>query len=466
MKKNDPPAGILIRWAALWLDFFFFFTLLSFFYIPPRGESRAGFTLLLLLLPILWELLLGESPGKKVLRLETVYQEGHRGYRWLRPFLKYTLVILNLVTKPFNRRRKCLHDLLCHSTVVKKKCSYRPFKALGFWLLGLNIFLTLGLGNFLWAWGTTELYDLERLNAMPETVSLETMEASENEISVRGRGLKYRLSTTYKALPLENALSFNGYGLKRAGNGRLRGTFVFENHRFLPYLACKESAGRLKKWLFSCHPSPRVFLDRLFNTTPSERWLAWNPLSLMRHYNRINGKNAYLRSVETGRNEAFSFRRIERDGVTLWWVYLELPAHEKDVGQIRVFSDYIYIATDTDLKGVMVLWKGVPRDERMVRRLIASMESIEHAHTPEEIEEEIRLAKEEHSIFHALNAFRLTGKTFEAARVLYGLLKEKGTDYEKHSFASRISGLTQEDIRYSRMIYKTRAWLHKPGPVK
>lgn len=155
MKGEDGElkrAGIFIRLFAHLIDFFIWFSFLSYFYVPITSEDEriGSFTLLILGISIIFEIIYKTTPGKFLLKLQTVFEKESLTRQVLRPILKYLLGIFSLIVYPFNKKRRLLHEMLTRSMVRKLPVKKRFLRGIGAFILGLYVFVTFGLGNIMW----------------------------------------------------------------------------------------------------------------------------------------------------------------------------------------------------------------------------------------------------------------------------------------------------------------------------
>jgi len=446
------PAGFFLRFAAVLLDFFLFFTLVSVFYVPEQGESRIGFIVIFLTAITLYEIIFKNTPGKQLLNIKIVFERKAVRYHLIREVLKYLLGWLTVLSKPFGREKKYLHDRICFTHVRKLPSRFRPLKAVVLVILALNIFLTFGVGNVIWNW--MKIYiDLKRVDTIPETVTLEQKTVSGEGPVLWNEGFRIRPPRNFNGMKMERSSLMSGYDITYNDQERGLGIFVLLANLFHPCMKCLPETGNGWRLVLPCSKSPTAVQDAVFNVSLKDRYFIWNPLDMIRTNMRLFDKDISTKGI----GDDFIFRRLVRNGISIVWVFSEIkPDVESDV-PLRFFKDILYLATPSTYGELIVLWKGKFRDEQLVWTLINTLELWEPG--PGDLDREFQLARKHRSIPHAVNAFRLSNRKYETGEFLFQLLSEKGTTFEKRAFSLAI--LSLKDRRYKKLAYLTWEWRGK-----
>lgn len=452
IENGGKRAGIILRFIATLLDFFVFFTSVSYFYIPVQGKSKGTFSLLILAAAVLYEISFKNTPGKQLLKMKTIYERKALRFYLLRPVLKYLLGAISVLFKPFNRKRQWLHDRLSRTIIVKAPCRLRPLKAIVFFILGLNIFLTFGLGNLMWGL-MKEKIDFDRVNTIPERITVEKTTVPGENFTVWNSGWRMSLPRNFRGMDMENGYGWNGYGISSNVKQKTLGIFIgFMNFNH-PCTKCEPKTGNVWRIVLPCDKSPIAVQDAVFNAALKDRLLIWNPLNMLRINSLLFEKSINI----SGIGNDFSLRKLNQNGISIVWLITEMPPGMELEPKIPFFWDTLFLATPSDYGVLIVLWKGKPRDEQLVLKLIGSLEF--RPSGPSDIDEQFELAKKHRSIVHAMNAFRMSEKNrYNIGELLFHLLSEKGTAAEKSSFSLTISSLGKEERRYLKMAYLTREW--------
>ncbi|MCP4152409.1 MAG: RDD family protein [bacterium] len=454
---TNKRAGLILRLLATLLDFFIFFTLVTFVLVPDM-EKMSAFFFVEAALTALYEVIFRTTPGKQLLGMKIIYDNATPRAILTRLISKYIFAALVLLLSfPFTRKRQWIHDKFSRSRVVKKPYPFRFLWGVLYFIVGLNILATFGVGNLTWERiAQIETISLKRVDTLPGEITPGEPCSSENYFTVWNRGLRYRLPLKLNGTELKCNYRFHGYGFEPPSRKGVYGVRVVALSSRPHCDVCSQEDDSFMRLIKSCKKSPEE-MQRLVNeVTVRDRFFVWNPLNMMQVQYRIMTKAMLLEGI----GDEFAYRKVYKNGRAITWVYTKdlhtVLGHV--CGTIRF--DQIYLATETESRTLFIAWKGRKRDEQFVRDVIASLEICSPG--PGDIEREIQLAKTHRSIPHALNAFRMTGKKYETGELLYYLHLEKGTEAEKRAFAHRISQCDEIDRRYLRLIYITRGWMAPP----
>lgn len=446
-------AGIILRLTAGLMDFFLFYTGGTYFFSLDTVSFEI-FLLIVIAAAVLYEIVLQDTPAKKLLNMKTVYEKKTLVFYVLRPFLKYVLGAVSFLFKPFNRKRQWLHDRLTHSMVVRRPCRYWNLRAIGVILLVVNIFLTFGVGNLKWK-AISKKIDLKRVNSVPERVPMEPVVVSGDSFTFWNDGWKIRLPRTFGGKKIESTYLSNIYGRTYTDENIPLGVYVAFLDLLHPCTICETEIGKDWRLALPCDQSYVDVQDAIFNVSSIDRLFAWNPIIMFRTNVLLLQKSKYIRGI----GDDYFLRRLDRNGISIVWVYTEIPPRWESESHLYYFTDTLYLATPSRYNELHIMWNDTPRDEQLVWQLIGSLELWDPG--PEDIEKEFELAGEQRSIPRAMNAFRMSNKKYEAGELLYQLLVEKGTAAEKKSFPFFIKDLGETDRRYKKLIYLTREWRGK-----
>lgn len=451
-ENTGKRAGLILRAVAFIIDIFLAFTLITFLYVPDRESKGILFPLALAAL-LLFEISFRDTPGKKLLRLKTIYEKESFKYLLLRHILKYTLGSLLALFAIFNRKRLYLHDKLCHTTVKKIPCRFRALRAILLFILSLNIFITFGWGNVIWGWVNQEIIiDSRRVNTLPQKITMESLKIPGEYAVIWNNDMRFQMPSIFKGMTLENCGGFNGYGIIPTADMGKCGIFVGEVQFTHPCTQCEIPEDSPLRVYRPCHLTPVEFQDYVFNATMKSRFFIWNPLNMYEVNSRLIEKFSHVLGI----GDDFFIRKLDKKDISIIWIYRERLPRPTARGKIRFFMDTIYLATPSSYNVLLVIWKKMSRDEKLVWQLLQSLE----LHTPSsrDIDEEIKLAKEHQNIVHAVNAFRMSKKKYKIGELLFNMLRQKGTPAEKNSFRISIGDLGKKDRRYLKLIFLTQDW--------
>jgi len=443
-------AGIILRFTAGLMDFLLFYTGGTYFFSPDTVSFEI-FLLLILAATILCEIIFQDTPAKKLLRMKIVYERKTFGFYVLRPFLKYLLGAVSFLFKPFNRKRQWLHDRLSHTMVVRYPSRYWNLRAIGVILLVVNIFLTFGVGNIQWK-RIRKTIDLKRVDTVPERVTFEQPAVLGDDITFWNNGWRVRMPRIFKGMNMESTYRWNIYGRAYTDQNVSIGIYIILDDDSHPCTICETETGTDLKHALPCDQSFVAVQDAIFNASLKDRFFIWNPLNMYRINALLSEKGSYVWGI----GDDFFLRRLERNGISIVWVYTEIPPRWESGSHLGYYKDTLYLATPSQYNKLFILWKDIPRDEQLVWELIGSLELWDPE--PADIEKEFELAGEQRSIPHAMNAYRMSNKKYEVGKLLYQLLSEKGTAAEKRSFSFVIKNLGEADRGYKKLIYLTREW--------
>jgi uncharacterized RDD family membrane protein YckC len=452
IENKNERAGIILRFTASLIDFFLFFTSGTYFFFVPNDDTFGIFLIMVSAAVVVFEIVLQDTPAKRLLRMKVIYERKSFGIYLLRPFLKYLLGIVSFLFIPFNRKRQWLHDRLTRTTVVRYPSRYWNLRAIGVILLVVNIFLTFGVGNIVWKSISQEI-DFKRVGTVPERVSLQQVPVSVDEPILWNEGWRIRPPRNFKGMKMERSNRMSCYDITYNDQERGLGIFVLLEKLFHPCIKCVPETDNVWRLVFPCRQSPKAVQDAVFDVSLKDRYFAWNPLDMIRTNMRLFEKDVSTNGI----GDDFVLRRLERNGISIVWVFSEIEPDVEATVPLRFFKDILYLATSSTYGELIVLWKDRPRDEQLVWKLIDTLELWEPG--PADIDREFQLALKYRSIPHAVNAFRMSDGKYETGEFLFQLLSEKGTTFEKRAFSLTIPGL--KDRRYKKLAYLTRDWQGK-----
>lgn len=439
------------RIVAVFVDFFLFFTVVALILAPIFNKARIGdFALITLGVLLLWETLVRQMPGKWLLKLDIHYEkEDKKKFRFylLRSLLKYLLNILDILYSVINRRQLCLHDHLCGTVVKKKSFWIRPVVATVYFLVGLNLYMTVGCGTVFWQ-ETKKDIPLDRVNMLPQPFTITSPGFSESTTGIWVWRLRFRLPRYYKSAPLESSIGYNGYTLTTS-EGKYSSISIYDDKLLHPYRPCLCGLNILH---VDCSGTPRDVQERVFHSTTNDFFTAWNYIRMIRLQGRLHAKGYHL----SGKGDAFFLRKLSVNGISIIWVFKDkLSRMASKSAPDGLLYDYIFMATDTNYWVLEISWNGIPRDEELVKGILLSVK--EEEQSEQASREEMQLAKEQGSVAHAVNALRMW-EDFENAQLLYEVLCLHGTPEEKSSFAGIIKYWSEYRTEFKKLVPITQNW--------
>lgn len=330
------------RIMALFLDFFLFFTAIALILAPIFKKGSIGdFALITLGALLLWEILFREMPGKWLLKLKIHYEKEEKKkfhFYMLRPLLKYLLSILAVLYSLLNSRHRWFHDYVCGTVVVNKPFRLRPAAAIVYFMVGLNLYLTVGCGTVFWQ-ERKKAIPLGRVNMLPQPVTITGPGFSEPTAGIWLSELRCRFPQYYKGLSLESCYGYNGYGLTTWEGKKESGCIrILQMKSLHPYWPCLCGIGILYK---NCSGTPRDVQEKVFHSTTHHFYTAWNFFLMMRLQNRLHFKGIHLK----GKGDAFSFRKLSLNGISMIWIFKDNDTRASEIEASDELYDYIYMAT-------------------------------------------------------------------------------------------------------------------------
>jgi hypothetical protein len=241
-------------------------------------------------------------------------------------------------------------------------------------------------------------------------------------------------------------------GEEEKGNRYLGITIISgKNYHFYHHLCEDVNTGPSNKFL-PCGLNPQQFQKEIFYTTPNDRWLVLDPISLVKLMVKLTFKRVYAAGYEN----IFFIREIREKEFTVFWVHTALEPIQMKNKVADVYADELFIAGSAYYTAFGIFWKGLLRDEKVIYKILDTLERIPPS--KKLLETESNLARRHRSIPAAMNAFRISDNSYESAELLYTLLLEKGTDQERRDFSRRIARNEDKDRRYKKLIFMTRKW--------
>jgi hypothetical protein len=176
--------------------------------------------LLILGVSISFEIIFKTTPGKFLLKLQTIFDKESLIKQVLRPILKYLLGIFSLIIFPFNKKHRLIHEMLTRSTVKKLPCKKRLLRGIGAFISGLYLFITFGIGNIAWE-VMKRKSKFERLYDIPQKFSVPQKKRTTTGIPIWKDGFRYYLPEKIQGHHMESHPLFQSYGRKREkGTGK------------------------------------------------------------------------------------------------------------------------------------------------------------------------------------------------------------------------------------------------------
>lgn len=444
-------AGIFTRFFVHLIDFFIWFSLLSYFYVPVGHERRGNFILLILGVSISFEIIFKTTPGKFLLKLQTIFEKESLIRQVMRPILKYLLGIFSLVILPFNKKRRLLHEMLTRSMVKKLPCKKRFLRGIGAFILGLYLFATFGIGNIAWE-VMKRKSKFDQLFDIPQKFSVPQKKHTTTGIPVWQDAIRFYLPEKIHNHSMESHPLWHSYGIKEMDSKIYRGISILSYKNFHLYHLCKDDITGLYDKCLPCDLNPEQFQKEILYTTPKERWLVFDPISLVKLIVKLTHKAIFI----TASDNSYFTREIHKNEFTIYWVFKSYKSLQMESKIPFIYADELSIASSGYYTSLFIAWRGLQRDEEVIYRILDTLERVPPS--KKLLEMESNLARRQRSIPAAMNAFRISDNSYESAELLYTLLLEKGTDLEKRDFSRRIVRNEDKDRRYKKLIFMTNKW--------
>lgn len=195
-----------------------------------------------------------------------------------------------------------------------------------------------------------------------------------------------------------------------------------------PYEYCTGLVNGGAKWVAGCGATPLDYQRMVTEVIPGDRLRSFSPLHVVRTNFALIAKSIYLEDV----TPAHGIRRYRSGDADVLWLR-GVRTVKKTKESVDVELDRFLIADATSFGAIDIVWKKVPRDERLAQ-LVASSICLRRPE-PAAIQNEMTGAAGTDSLRHATNAFRMSGRTPETARLLRDVLAKSGTARQKSYFA-------------------------------
>jgi hypothetical protein len=293
----------------------------------------------------------------------------------------------------------------------------------------------------------------DQLFDLPQKYSVPQKKRTTTGIPIWKDGFRYYLPEKIQDHQMESHPLFQSYGREKVNENRYLGITIIsgKNYHFYHHLCEDNNRGPFDKFL-PCGLNPQQFQKEIFYTTPNDKWLVLDPISLVKLMVKLTFKGVYT----TGYDNIFFIREIREKGFTVFWVHTALKPIQMKDKVAYVYADELFIAGSEYYTVFGIFWKGLQRDEEVIYSILDTLERVPPS--KKLLEKESNLARRQRSIPAAMNAFRISDNSYESAELLYALLLEKGTNLEKRDFSRRIVRHEDKDRRYKKLIFMTNKW--------
>ena len=321
-------------------------------------------------------------------------------------------------------------------------------RGLGSLLLILYIGLTLSAGLLI-AGLTDEKIDPSRVAIRPTDIATPVSHVS-GERAEFDR-VSVLLPRDMAGFPVEDVHCCAFYGGGPDAAVLQPGVLVAEMDDLHPYDYCRGVVNPTAGWLAGCGATPLAYQQAIAETIPAERRWTASPIGVVRTNFALVAKNIYLEELSSGSD----LRRFRAgDAEVLWLRGTRIVKKTNETVQVAI--DRFLIADAASFAAIDIVWKKVPRDERVAEMIAASIRL--RKPTDAAIHGELAAANQGDSLLHLTNAFRMSGRSAETAIRLQEALAREGTARQKRSFANLMKSDAERNPQVRPIAASVTGW--------
>jgi len=449
VSETSTPALLADRFVRLLAalgDFFLILTFLLLLFVS-MSEKTEIFILLYIIHSMVLDVLIKKSPGKLFLGLEIQYQKDKFFYRFIRSLLKTIIPLFAYLTILDAPKRRGWHDRAGKSIVVQYPTSHRILKGIGFLTFSLYLFLLIGVNRF-FEYPRDKDFSQKKVRVLPQKKEIPPLLINQSLSEIQLDNIQFNIPGSFSGMKLYYNHLGIFYASDQPDHSRHPPLIIAPLQDFHPITFCENKETHFY-YSFYCGLPPDQLQKVILEANPMKRWIILNPLTRF----KLNWLVMYKNICLMHERYPLFIRHIQKKESSIFWIG-EAEPNTKNAD--HSITETIYIADHTRYQVICLVWRRIPRDENLVWQVLRTLIFTETGKL--DIQKEIELAKQERSIERAAQVYRLSKKKYECAELLYELLTENGSYWEKKYFARSIQKEKEQDLRFQKLVFLTRHW--------